>query len=282
MTFSTDNLATGSDSQMQRAKDQMGRTLECPVAPQRIVSLVPSQTELLFDLGLGDRVLGVTRYCIHPSHASEKTIIGGTKRFDFPAIASLQPDLILGNKEENYAEGIEKLAAQFPVWMSDIETIDAAIQMILSIGIVCGESERAAELVNSIRMDWLDLPDAGGRRVLYLIWKKPYMAAGPHTFIHDCLSSLKFENLAIGDSRYPALELDQIREAAPDVLMLSSEPFPFTDRHVTELSEALPDTHVCLVDGELFSWYGSRMRLAPAYFRSLLGALPAPLSEHAS
>ncbi len=274
MTLGADNVVNGAENRVQRLKDQMGRTLECAAAPQRIVSLVPSQTELLFDLGLGDRVLGVTRYCIHPPQASEKTIVGGTKRFDFPAIARLQPDLILGNKEENYAEGIEKLAAQFPVWMSDIETIDAAVQMILSIGIICQESERAAELVNTIRMDWLDLPDASGRRVLYLIWKKPYMAAGPNTFIHDCLSALNFENLALGDSRYPALELDQIRAAAPDVLMLSSEPFPFTQAHVTELSEALPDTHVCLVDGELFSWYGSRMRLAPAYFRSLLGALP--------
>ena len=99
----------------------MGVHIELKSAPRRIVSLVPSQTELLYDLGLEDRVVGITKFCVHPDYwRKTKKIIGGTKNFDFDTIRSLQPDLILGNKEENYQQGIAELKKEFPVWMSDI------------------------------------------------------------------------------------------------------------------------------------------------------------------
>src|SRR5579863_4514221 len=111
--------------------DQLGTRLDIKIPPERIISLVPSQTELLFDLGLEEQIVGVTRFCVHPAEkVAMKVKVGGTKRFDFEKIASLNPDLIIGNKEENYLEGIEALRKEYPVWMSDIFTLKDALDMI--------------------------------------------------------------------------------------------------------------------------------------------------------
>jgi ABC-type Fe3+-hydroxamate transport system substrate-binding protein len=249
--------------------DQMGRKVEVPSLPQRIVSLVPSQTELLYDLGLGDRVVGVTKFCIHPSqwHRS-KTFVGGTKQFKFDVIDELKPDLIIGNKEENYIEGIEELTKKYPVWMSDITGLDQVFDMILVIGNLVDERAKSISIVEKVKEGFASLPYKSRKKALYLIWKKPYMGAGRETFIDEMMDFAGFENV-LSETRYPELTLEAIQELAPEAILLSSEPYPFKEKHIAELKAELPNCDVQLVDGEMFSWYGSRLIQAPSYFANL-------------
>ncbi|MEO0998326.1 MAG: helical backbone metal receptor [Pseudomonadota bacterium] len=252
----------------------MGRQLSVPAAPERIVSLVPSQTELLFDLGVGERVVGVTRYCLHPDEALRHcAVIGGTKRFDIDRIRELRPDLVIGNKEENYRDGILRLSEFCPVWLSDIESFDDALAMIESVGELANRADAATAMTRRIRAGWSGLPTAGGRPVAYLIWKKPWMAAGCETFIDTVLGRLGFTNVFGDEPRYPEFTLDALRRLRPEIVMLSSEPFPFVTEHVAALADEMPGAHVIRVDGEMFSWYGSRLALAPDYLRTLLAEL---------
>lgn len=241
-------------------------------APQRIISLVPSQTELLFDLGLGERVVGVTKFCIHPAVARQQAVvIGGTKQFDFVKIDALRPDLILGNKEENYRACIEQLAAHYPVWLSDISTVPEAVAMIRQVGQLTGAAIPAAALADGIAASFAALAPQPLGPVAYLIWRKPYMAAGSGTFIHDMLARAGFANAFAHLGRYPEITAEQLAAAVPARVLLSSEPYPFKAKHLAELRELCPSAHVELVDGELFSWYGSRLRQSAAYLRALAG-----------
>jgi ABC-type Fe3+-hydroxamate transport system substrate-binding protein len=242
-----------------------------PYVPQRIVSLVPSQTELLFDLGLGERVVGVTKFCIHPARAmSGVTKVGGTKQFRFDVIDQLRPDLVLGNKEENYREGIERLAAQYPVWMSDIYTLADALSMIRKVGELTGTSAEAASLAEIIGNGFASLVPGPLVRVAYFIWRNPWMVAGSHTFINTLLKHCGLTNVFSHLPRYPIVAETQLREAQPDFLLLSSEPYPFAEKHRAELQQVCPEAKVLLVDGEMFSWYGSRLVQSPSYLTSLL------------
>ncbi|MGB1041056.1 MAG: ABC transporter substrate-binding protein [Flavobacteriales bacterium] len=253
--------------------DQMNRSVEIPESVQRIVSLVPSQTELLVDLGLGDKIVGVTKFCIHPNgFKNSKTVIGGTKNFHFDKIDSLNPDLIIGNKEENYKEGIEQLAKKYPVWMSDILTIDDALDMIRSIGIITQTSEKANYLwceINENKNALIEL-NKPKRNALYFIWKNPYMVAGSTNYINDMMKLNGYINLCNTNqfTRYPELTEKQIIELNPEVVLLSSEPFPFKENHITEIQKLLPNSEVKIVDGELYSWYGSRILKALKVFIS--------------
>lgn len=249
--------------------DQLGRLVEFNFPPQRIISLVPSQTELLFDLSVADRVVGITKFCVHPGEwANSKATVGGTKNFKFDVIEKLKPDLIIGNKEENYEEGIAQLAAKFPVWMSNITDWESAMQMIRSIGDLVGEHVRANSLVHVIQNKFNGQKKFSLLPTLYLIWKKPWMAAGGNTFIDAVLSKIGLAN-CVAQERYPELSLREIRELSPQAVLLSSEPFPFRQKHVEELQLILPAAKIVLVDGEMFSWYGSRLLMAPDYFSSL-------------
>lgn len=249
--------------------DQLGNTVTVQYPVKRIISLVPSQTELLFDLGLREEVVGMTKFCVHPAvWLKEKTIIGGTKKFDFEIIDSLQPDLIIGNKEENYLAGIEQLTSKYPVWMSDIENLPQALTMIKQVGELVNRPSESLTIVKQIESLFLHLPSFEETKALYLIWRKPWMATGTNTFIHDMLVRLKFVN-AIQQSRYPELTDACIRELNPDVILLSSEPFPFEEKHIDELRALCPQAKIILVDGEMFSWYGSRLQYSPAYFHEL-------------
>lgn len=250
-------------------KDQLNRKIEIPRIPERIISLVPSQTELLVDLGLGERLMGITKFCVHPKGLKkEKLIIGGTKNFHFGKIEKLQPDLIIGNKEENYKEGIEHLAQKYPVWMSDIYTLGDALDMMMGIGEITGKREEAKALVEKISKDFQNLPKKNLTAV-YLIWKDPLMAVGPNTFIHDMLSNIGVKNL-IQTPRYPETTIEELERLSPDILMLSSEPYPFKEKHLKELALLLPKTKVKIVNGEMFSWYGSRLRYFREYVKRLL------------
>lgn len=253
--------------------DQMNRTILLEQQPKRIVSLVPSQTELLFDLGLEDEVVGITRFCTHPLawHRS-KTRIGGTKQLNLGKIQSLTPDLIIGNKEENDRTQMEALMQSFPVWMSDINSLDTAFEMISEIGNLTGKTEKARELVYSIREGFshLTLPLIS-RRAAYFIWREPWMVAGNGTFINEMMMCCGWIN-AFQEVRYPIISPEALKMASPDIILLSSEPYPFREKHFEEFRDCCPNATIQLVDGELFSWYGSRLLHAPSYFNKLLSA----------
>ncbi|MBK7129742.1 MAG: ABC transporter substrate-binding protein [Crocinitomicaceae bacterium] len=249
--------------------DQMKRTIRLEKFPQRIVSLVPSQTELLFELGLDQEVIGITKFCIHPQHwFDSKQRVGGTKNVSIEKISALQPDLIIANKEENTLHDIEQLQKIYPVYISDIYTVQDALEMIDHVGKICNRAEQADKLVNQIKFNF-DQIEKVNLRVLYFIWTKPWMLAGNHTFISDVLTQCGLVNVVNGaDQRYPEISIEKIKELKPDVLFLSSEPFPFKENHATAL-QAETGIRTELVDGEIFSWYGSRMLKIPDYLTQL-------------
>lgn len=248
--------------------DQLDRTIFLPRSPQRIISLVPSQTELLVDLGLEERIVGVTKFCVHPSHLKKtKTIVGGTKNYRMEVIDSLKPDLILGNKEENDQKGIEELAKKYPVWMSDIYHLEDALEMIQRVGEITGTTERAIQINQRIKDSFFTkIPPRGS--CIYLIWKNPMMAAGKNTFIDDLIRRAGFENL-VTKNRYPELDLEEIQKSKPDYILLSSEPYPFKEKEVESFRGIFPLSKILLVDGEMFSWYGSRLLKSATYFQRL-------------
>ncbi|MCC2547822.1 helical backbone metal receptor [Hymenobacter sp. BT175] len=261
--------------------DQMNRRVAVPFPPRRIVSLVPSQTELLYDLGLGEQVVGVTKFCIHPAEARKSAaVVGGTKNFNFDTIDALRPDLIIGNKEENYQAGIEQLAGKYPVWMSDIATLAESVDMIRRVGLVTGRKDAADTLAAAISSSFsvLEAGPALGTAA-YFIWRKPYMVAATGTFIDDLLTRAGFTNAFAGLSRYPEVTAEQLALVQPRHILLSSEPYPFAEKHLAEFREICPQATVHIVDGELFSWYGSRLRHSAAYLaqlrHSIHQALPA-------
>jgi ABC-type Fe3+-hydroxamate transport system substrate-binding protein len=231
---------------------------------------VPSQTELLYTLGLNNEVVGITKFCVHPnSWYKNKTRVGGTKTLDIEQIKKLNPTLILANKEENVKEQIEALRDVCPVYVSDINTFDDALMMMDVIGQWTNRHEMARELIEQLRFQatqYLQKPDP--RSVLYLIWQKPYMAAGTNTFIHTMLKVGGWKN-SVPLSRYPELTEEQIRTLNPGLVFLSSEPFPFKQKHIQELQTILPEAKIMLVDGEMFSWYGSRLLHSFNYFKTL-------------
>lgn len=251
--------------------DQCGRTFDIKSPPGRIISLVPSQTELLYDLGLQDEVCGITKFCIHPEEwFRTKTRVGGTKDIKTDIIDQLRPDLIIANKEENVKDQIDQLATRWPVWVSDVNNLDEALQMIRDIARITDRTTTATQLIDHISDAFKQLnPVRTKPRTAYLIWKDPYMTVGGDTFIHSMLVAAGFENIYTAQKRYPEITLGELRAAACELLLLSSEPYPFRQKHIEELQAALPGTRILLADGELFSWYGSRLLKTPAYFQKL-------------
>ena len=238
--------------------------------PRKIVSLVPSQTALLHHFGLENEVLGITKFCIHPqTWRSSKTIIGGTKNLHIDKITSLQPDLVIANKEENIREQVEKLAEEIPVWVTDVNDLPGALQMIDDLGRLTGKTDKANLLIESIHDRFNQLNITIPIPTAYLIWRNPYMTVGNDTFIHDMLSRSGFSNVFGQLSRYPEIDLVTLKASGCKVLLLSSEPYPFSEKHMDEFAEQLPGVKVMLADGEMFSWYGSHLLQAPDYFKKL-------------
>jgi ABC-type Fe3+-hydroxamate transport system substrate-binding protein len=257
---------------MQRTvTDQLLREITFSYPPKRIISLVPSLTELLFDLGLDEEVVGLTKFCIHPIDKFARCIkVGGTKKLNIELIKEIKPDLIIANKEENTMADVDELADLFPVWVSDINTLEDAKQTILQIGGLVDRQPEASYLIHLISAGFSDLQTLAlergiDKRVAYLIWKKPYMAAGINTYISDILELNGMRNV-VKSSRYPQLDLSELTALNPDLVFLSSEPYPFTELHVQEIQNVLPKAKIMLVDGEMFSWYGSRLVKAVQYF----------------
>lgn len=249
--------------------DQLGMKIRVEFPPRRIISLVPSQTELLCDLGLSEEVVGITKFCERPIEwFKSKEKVGGTKSVKVEMIESLRPDLIIGNKEENDRNTIDSLKEKYPVWMSDIITFQDAIKMIRSVGDICNRSEQALSIAKSIQSSLGQLLRKEGR-VLYLIWHNPWMGVGSDTFINSMLSLLGYTNVLADKTRYPELSIDQILNLNPQHVFFSSEPFPFKDEHMAVLKERLPNANIRIVDGQFFSWYGSRLLKAANYFNQI-------------
>jgi len=252
--------------------DGVGRKVELARPPKRIVSTVPSQSEYLFDLGLEDEVIGITKFCIHPkSWFESKQKIGGTKNLHLEKIAALNPDLIIANKEENTLSDIEWLAERFPVYISDINSLNEAYQAMSDIGVLTNRQVEAEDWLNRIKDEQrvYNAADQEFGTVAYLIWNDPLMAVGSNNFIHDMLGIGGWDNCFGHLKRYPVVTIDDIIAEAPHLLFLSSEPFPFKQSHVSYFKEHLPQTEVLIVDGEMFSWYGSRLLKSFKYFDEL-------------
>ncbi|WP_428331382.1 helical backbone metal receptor [Mucilaginibacter sp.] len=255
-------------------EDQLGRMIILPSIPKRIISVVPSQTELLFYLGLNEEVVGITKFCIHPKDKFKlSTKVGGTKQLDIAGIIALQPDLIIANKEENERGQLEELMKLFPVWISDIYNLDGAADMINRVGALVGKPIEALELSNAIKQLFASLfIKPSGLKAAYFIWRKPYMVAAKNTFIDDMLQKCGLIN-AFDLPRYPEIDAAMLIEARPDIILLSSEPYPFKQKHIEELRAIMPSAIIKLVDGEIFSWYGSRLLMVHGYFKSLIKEL---------
>lgn len=243
---------------------------------RRIVCLVPSITELLHTLQLEAELVGITRFCVHPKawHQS-KPRVGGTKDPKIPEIFALHPDLIIASKEENIKEHIEALAEKVPVWLTDVTTVEQAMLMITDIGYITGRLPAAQALQAELRQSWQQVQGIlPPKRVAYFIWRKPYMLAAGDTYISSVLQHAGLENVMANVNRYPQVDAAQLQALAPELVLLSSEPYPFRQKHIEELQALLPQSHVLLADGEMWSWYGSRMLHVPAYLRQLAAAIP--------
>ena len=251
--------------------DQMNRRVELKSIPKRIISIVPSQTELLFDLGLDNEIIGITKFCIHPADKFKiKTKVGGTKTVNIELVKKLNPDLIVGNKEENERSQVEELMQLFPVWMSDISDLVGALDMIEKVGEMVGKNDESKNQCNKIKQQFGHLTiKQSNLRAAYFIWRKPYIVAGKSTFIDAMLQKCGLTN-AFDIDRYPEITNEILVQAQPDVILLSSEPYPFKEKHINEFKSILPNAIIKLVDGELFSWYGSRLLHAPGYFSNLI------------
>ena len=264
---------------MPTVTDARGHDITLDGPPRRLVSLVPSQTELLAHLGLDDAVVGITRFCERPEHwRSEKPIVGGTKEVDIDTVRDLDPDLILANHEENTEEDVAALDDIAPVFVTEVKTVEDALQMIRTVGTLTGTSDRTSTLAGKIISRFESLPAFAPLRAVYLIWREPYMTVGADTFIHDVMDRGGFENVYGDQTRYPEVSIEELAEQDVDVVLCSSEPFPFhqKDKFTADLEEALPDTTVEVVDGQPFSWYGPRLLDTPAYLKALRERLPSP------
>jgi len=252
--------------------DALGQNFkQIPKEDLRIVSLVPSQTELLVDFGLENQLVGITKFCVHPVDLRKRIkVVGGTKQLHKNKVAELKPNLILCNKEENTKAIVEELQEIAPVWVTDMFTIEDSLKTIKDLGCFLGVEEVAKKMVSVIKNEAENfaefMKDKSAKKVLYFIWKNPYMAAGTNTFVNDLLQRNKFENILPQNSRYPEVSPSSTKK--PELILLSSEPYPFADKHRKEIEEEW-GVPTMLVDGEYFSWYGSRLLKAFKYFRSL-------------
>ena len=243
------------------------------MTPRRIVSLVPSLTEALFALGLGDRVVGVTEWCVHPAEGvAPLTKIGGTKNPDIDAVLALRPELVIANREENRRSDVERLeAAGIRVWVTNPRTVRDGVALLGALADLGAPEERRRAVVDS-SMHALARAEQERfeQRVRFVcpIWRDPWMVVGDSTYAHDLITLCGGENLFAGVSerRYPRVTLAEIEAASPELILLPDEPYAFGQRDAQELGAFdVPAAHtgrIHLIDGTLVSWYGPRILLA--------------------
>jgi ABC-type Fe3+-hydroxamate transport system substrate-binding protein len=264
--------------------DASGVAVSMPAPPRRIVSLIPSITEILFALGLGDAVAGCTIYCTQPPEGvATKTRVGGEKNPKLDLIRDLGADLVVANIEENLREHVETLRAWgIPVYVTYPRTVADGIRLVRELGAVTGAAARGAEIAAALgsRLAEIraDRAQRGRARVFCPIWRNPYMTINGDTYVHDMLAVCGGENVfARLPKRYPEISLADVALARPDVILLPDEPYHFRRAHIADFSPypdmpAMRDGRIHLVDGKLLSWYGPRIEHALAILPGLLGA----------
>ena len=250
--------------------------------PERIVSLVPSLTEALFAFGVGSRVVGRTRYCTQPPRLVGRVAkVGGTKKVDVERVLSLKPDLVVAVREENTREDIEDLEeAGVPIFVGAPETVAEAVGMLRKLAERVGVPEAEAVLgpiervYGRLRGEKRWEGSNGTRRVFVPIWKGPYMSVGSDTYVHDVLQTCGGENVCGGSTRYPVLNLGEVKDLEPEVVLLPDEPYPFSAEDLSEFLAldipAVRKARVYLVDGKLLTWYGPRMASSLLQLSALL------------
>lgn len=259
---------------MREYIDHLGRKVVIPVTPQRIVSLVPSITELLFDLGLDERIAGITRYCVHPEMAlNEKVVVGGTKKQNLSKLIALQPDLVIANKEENRKEDIEAIASQLPVWVSEVKNLADQVRLINNLGEICGKQEKAKEVIVALGHHLSAIQVTKRYKVAYLIWMHPFMSVGRDTYIHHVLDKCGLDNVFSEKERYPETTIEELEALDLDLILLSSEPYRFSEEEGDQIQKQLSKAKVIHVDGEAFSWYGSRLIHLKSYLGNFVKSL---------
>jgi ABC-type Fe3+-hydroxamate transport system substrate-binding protein len=248
--------------------DALGKHHEVAAGTARIVSLVPSITELLFDLGLGAQLVGRTGFCVHPTDRVRKVSkVGGTKTIDVPRIKRLQPTHLIVNIDENPQALVEEVARFVPhVIVTHPTHVRDNLALYRLLGGIFGRDEQAGTLCRRFESAYAQCTgQAAGwprQKVLYLIWKSPWMTVSTDTYIADMLSAIGWNNAAPKSNvRYPTVELTPRTLAGVSFVLLPSEPYGFRERHCVEILELLPPgskTRVALIDGAMTSWYGSR------------------------
>lgn len=246
------------------------KTISALSPTAKIVSLVPSITELLCDLGLEENIVGVTKFCVHPDHLRKsKPRVGGTKNIQIDTIRSLAPDLIIASKEENVKEQLDALCDDFQILLTDVTDFESGLEMIEIVGDLFSKNMEASALLDEIKKAKSDFQQSKSGTVLYLIWERPFMTVGKDNYIHSMIEEMGLTNLMQDEVRYPEITEREIQGLKPDYIFLSSEPFPFKHKHLLYYQPIFPDSKVILVDGEMFSWYGSRMKYCFEYFKMI-------------
>jgi ABC-type Fe3+-hydroxamate transport system substrate-binding protein len=251
------------------------------VAPERIVSLVPSLTEALFAFGAGERVVGRTRYCLWPPRAVGKVpTVGGTKKVDVPRLLELEPDLVVAVREENSRENVERIQeAGVPVFVGAPESVEGALWLLRELARIV-EAPRTDAVLDPIERVYGRLREVmkgtNSRRLFVPIWKNPYMSVGSDTYAHDVLETCGGENVCGGSTRYPIFTLEEVEAAQPEIVLLPDEPYPFSAEDLEDFYALdIPAAHedrIHLVDGKLLTWYGPRMASSLSQLAALLGA----------
>ncbi len=255
--------------------DQLGTNHTFETSPKRIISLVPSQTELLYDLGLEEKIIGITKFCVHPAHfRATKKQVGGTKNPNYEKIKTLNPNIIICNKEENTQEIVHELSKICTVWVTNIITIEDNFRMISDFGQLFNCRTESQNINDKLQFALNDfktfVKNKSIQKVAYFIWKNPYMVAGSDNFINELLKLNHFQNIYDNGDRYPEIELKKIRlDGDPDLVFLSSEPYPFKEEDAFEIGRFTHHAKTVFVDGEMFSWHGSRLLRAFEYFKIL-------------
>ncbi|HEV7428155.1 MAG TPA: helical backbone metal receptor [Thermoanaerobaculia bacterium] len=245
-------------------KDLLGRTFDFSTPPSRVVSLVPSLTETLFDLGAGDAVAGITDFCIFPPDI-ERPRLGGTKNPRIDDVRALSPDLVYMNLEENIERHAKAIEAFAPVFVTEPKTVDDVAHLITTLGAIHRRIERARELNDA-------LANKRGFVTLFTfavpIWKRPWMWCGGDTYVSNLVESIGGRNVLHDRERYPSMDLDAVVALRPDVIFLPDEPYEFTSADAAEIR----GPHVIgPFPGHLFTWHGTRTILGLRFLRERLG-----------
>lgn len=239
-------------------------------SPQRIVSLVPSLTEFAWWCGLGERLVGRTRFCIEPAGEVEAVeTVGGTKDPDVARIVRLAPNLVIANKEENRREDVEALrAAGLRVVVTDPNTVAEAVAMVRELGATLGVQGRAEELARETEAAVDELsPARGGTRVFVAVWRKPLLGLGAESYGNDVVTCAGGTNVLADRSRYPEVTMDELAGLRPELILLPDEPYRFRERHEREFARIAPAR---VIDGKLLWWYGPRMPRALRTLRAVI------------